>query len=195
MLYESDTDNERLRKLISVSIPRNASKVMLIYSMIGKDASLVDEAEGSLHKQFGETCRKSDLLAFDRTNYYEEEMGGNLVRRFIAFSDLIDPRRLAGIKLWSNEVEKAFAEDGKRKINFDPGYISLERLILATGKNFTHRVYLDHGIYADLTLIYYHKSFRPLQWTYPDYADETVIDFMNSVRVEYMTRLRESELN
>jgi len=181
--------------LISVSIPRNALKVMLIYSVIGADESMVEEAEGVLQKQFGEIRLKSGLLAFDRTRYYEKEMGAALVRRFVAFNDLIDPRRIVRIKLWSNEAEKAFAEDGKRKINYDPGYISPERLILATGKNFTHRVYLDHGIYADLTLMYYKKSFQPLQWTYPDYADEVVIDFMNSVRNEYMARLRESEFN
>ncbi len=76
--------------------------------------------------------------------------------------------------------------DGNRRINIDPGYINPERLILAKGKNFTHRVYLSKGIFADLTLIFQKGSFRPLEWTYPDYADPEIIGFFNDIRNKYM---------
>ncbi|MCK4785250.1 MAG: DUF4416 family protein, partial [Desulfobacteraceae bacterium] len=75
--------------------------------------------------------------------------------------------------------------------NIDPGCISPERLILATGKNYVHRIYLSKGIYADLTLIFKKGSFSPLKWTYPDYADPEVIGFFNGVRGQYMDQLRE----
>jgi hypothetical protein len=54
-----------------------------------------------------------------------------------------------------------------------------------------HRVYLSKGIYADLTLIFQKGSFRPIKWTYPDYADPKIIEFFDGVREQYMNQLKE----
>jgi hypothetical protein len=70
--------------------------------------------------------------------------------------------------------------------------MAAERFVLASGKNFTHRIYLRAGIYADLSLIYRRGRFRPLDWTYPDYAGEPIINFLQSVRDRYMFQLRRS---
>ena len=83
-----------------------------------------------------------------------------------------------------------YSEEGKRKINIDPGYVSLERLILVTGKNYTHRIYLSKGIFADLTLIFNKGSFRPLEWTFKDYASPEIISMLNDVRERYKKQLR-----
>jgi hypothetical protein len=87
-------------------------------------------------------------------------------------------------------VEERFISDRKRRVNIDPGYISLAHLILATGKGYTHRPYLRDGIYADLTLIYIGKSFRSLPWTYPDYAEEGAIEMFNRIRAKYVAQLK-----
>jgi hypothetical protein len=77
-------------------------------------------------------------------------------------------------------------------VNIDPGYLLPERLVLATGKNFTHRIYIGQGIYADLTLIFQKGAFRTLPWTYPDYADRCLIDFLTLVRNKYMLDLKQA---
>jgi len=88
-------------------------------------------------------------------------------------------------------IERQYLEGENRQVNIDPGYIGLERLILATGKNYVHRVYLSHGIYADLTLIFKKGSFRPLEWTYKDYANPEMISMFNNLRKRYMDQLRQ----
>ena len=136
---------------------------------------------------------RSEECFFDRTTYYKREMGWPLHRRFVSFTELADPEELVETKLRTNRLERDFMKEGRRLVNIDPGYVSLERLILATGKNYTHRVYLSKGIFADLTLIFQRGGFRALEWTYPDYAEDFSIAFFNSVRERYMTQLRESK--
>ena len=162
--------------------------------MLGTDDKVLQAVAVLLEKQFGRINSIGKLLPFDRTTYYESEMGKNLVRRFVTFRELIDRNRLPGIKLWSNEVEQYYAKDHRRTVNLDPGYISAERLVLATGKNFTHRIHLGDGIFSDITLLFYKKSFRPLEWTYPDYADPETICMMNSIRADYIAQLRKENL-
>jgi len=135
--------------------------------------------------------RVSPEWMFDRTRYYEREMGWPLYRRFVSFKELIPPETLVAIKLETNAIETDFLDQGNRRINIDPGMISAERLILATGKNYIHRIYLSKGIYADLTLLFKRGSFTPLAWTYRDYADPEMILFFNELRHTYMEQLKE----
>jgi hypothetical protein len=92
-------------------------------------------------------------------------------------------------KIRTNELERMFVREGKRAVNIDPGYICMERLVLATGKNYTHRIHLAKGIYADLTLVFHKGSFRPLAWTYRDYAEEGLIVQFNEIRASYKAQL------
>jgi len=94
--------------------------------------------------------------------------------------------------LATNRLEGEYAKDGRRRVNIDPGYLLLERLVLASGKNFSHRIYLDNGIYADLTLIYQHGGFQKLPWTYPDYADQPMLAFLQQVRRKYALDLKQA---
>jgi len=174
-----------------MSYPHKPDHVKLISSLFSPEREFIDRVIG----QLSDICGPVDWLGpeffFDRTKYYAGEMGWPLHRRFISFEDLIPPDHLVEIKLKTNEVERQYVRDGNRRINIDPGYISPERLILATGKNYSHRVYLAQGIYADLTLVYQGGSFKPLEWTYPDYADSKIIGFFNELRKRYMKQLKE----
>jgi hypothetical protein len=174
-----------------MSIPKEPPKVKLISSLFSRDEDLIGKAIQEMEGRFGPTDWKSENLVFNRTRYYANEMGWPLYRRFISFSGLIAPDALADIKLLTNIVEQEHRVKTRRTINIDPGYVSLERLILATGKNYIHRIYLNKGIYADLTLVFHAGTFKPLPWTYPDYADEKVIGYFNTVRTEYLHLLRE----
>jgi hypothetical protein len=174
-----------------MSIPNVAEDVKLICSLFSSDQELIDKVINELEMLFGPTDWISPWLLFDRTRYYEKEMGWPLHRRFISFRDMIKPEAIVEKKLATNIIENKYAkEDGTRNINIDPGYVALERLVLATGKNYTHRIYLSHGIYADLTLIFHGKSFKALEWTYRDYGDQAAIDYFNEVRRKYKAQLR-----
>ena len=173
-----------------MSIPKEAVHVKLIASIFSPEESLIGEVIPRLEGMFGPTDWMSPGLPFDRTRYYEREMGWPLHRRFLSFRNLVSPGNLAEIKLRTNDAEESCRVNGKRRINIDPGYVAMERLVLATGKNYTHRIYLSRGIYADLTLVFQRGSFRPLEWTYRDYADEKVIGFFNDVRGRYKRQLR-----
>ena len=90
----------------------------------------------------------------------------------------------------TNALETEFSVDQKRRVNIDPGYLVLERFVLATGKNFAHRIYLGRSIYADLTLVYRRGGFQTLPWTYPDYAAETMLKFLDQVRQKYVLEMK-----
>lgn len=173
-----------------MSSPREAEDVKLISSIFSPHKELIDRVIGELEQTVGLTDWISPDLFFDRTKYYAREMGWPLHRRFISFESLIRPRDIVEIKRTTNRIENGYLQDGKRQVNIDPGYISLERLVLATGKNYTHRIYLSKGIFADLTLIFHKGSFSPLQWTYNDYASPEIIAFLNDVRDRYKKQLR-----
>jgi hypothetical protein len=112
-------------------------------------------------------------------------MGAPLFRRLFAFEKLIQQSTLAQIKVRTNQIEQHYGRDGKRSVNIDPGYLLQERFVLASGKNYSHRIYLSEGIYADLTLIYHQGRFQPLPWTYPDYADGPILGVLERIRHKY----------
>ncbi|MBW1769083.1 MAG: DUF4416 family protein [Deltaproteobacteria bacterium] len=173
-----------------MSNPSEAEDVKLISSLFSAHANLIDRVILEMEGLFGPTDWISPAFFFDRTKYYEKEMGWPLHRRFISFKTLVRPQDIVEIKWKTNALEKKESQRGKRKINIDPGYVALERLVLATGKNYTHRIYLSKGIYADLTLIFQRGSFSPLAWTYKDYGDPEIIDYFNGVRERYKRQIR-----
>ena len=173
-----------------MSNPSDAEDVKLIASLFSSQANLIDRVILEMEGLFGPTDWISPAFFFDRTKYYEKEMGWPLHRRFISFKTLVRPQDIVEIKLKTNALEIKGSQSGKREINIDPGYVALERLVLATGKNYTHRIYLSKGIYADLTLIFQRGSFRPLAWTYKDYADPEIIDYFNELRERYKRQIR-----
>lgn len=135
----------------------------------------------------------SELIPFTSTNYYAAEMGQNVQRQFISFERLIDAGTLVEMKLFTNEVEQVFAikkvEGDARRVNLDAGYICLAKLVLASTKDHAHRIYLSDGIYAEITLRFYRKTFQPWEWSYPDYRLSTYIATFNHIRKIYRNQL------
>lgn len=173
-----------------MSIPAPPRPAKLIVGFFLARQAMAETVRDRLEDLFGPADLVSPWLPFDFTDYYEKEMGRPLYRQLLAFQHLIDQERLPDIKLQTNAVESTFIRDGRRTVNIDPGYLLLERLVLATGKNFSHRIYLRRGIYADLTLIYRKERFESLPWTYPDYADPRLQDFLLKVRKTYALELK-----
>lgn len=143
-----------------------------------------------LNKEFGETDLLSPVFDFDvYTHYYEPEMGSGLQKFFIAFKKLQDVGLLPAFKIKSNRLEMQFSIDKKRTVNLDPGYITEAKMVLATTKDYSHRIYLEQGIFADLHLVFDKGSFRAQAWTYPDYKQDLSIHFFNQLRECYRTQL------
>ncbi len=163
----------------------------LFMSLIASDDAILNHGMEDLRIAFGELDFISERILFNFTDYYTQEMGKSLFRRFITFESLISIPLLPDIKQKTNRLEEKYATAvGNRRINIDPGYVCLEHVILATTKGYTHRPYLGEGIYADLTLLYRNKSFQPLEWTYPDYRQEDVIRLFNQFRKKYLENLK-----
>lgn len=159
-------------------------------ALLAGDTDWLDGAERELEHHFGAIDQCSDDWSFQYTDYYESEMGLNLVRRIVSFQQLIDPADIVDWKLATNGLEHEFARDSEgtpaRPVNLDPGYIVASKLVLATTKNFSHRIYLDRGIYAEVTLQWSRGAFRALEWTYPDYSSDLYRKFFRRVRERYM---------
>ncbi len=168
--------------------------VNLVIGMLSGIPDTFETVETELEKQYGPIDIKSDLIQFTRTKYYQAEMGSNIMRKFIGFKELIDPVTLASIKIVSNELETQISSNNRynleRVINIDPGYLCKSRIILASTKDFSHRIYLRDGIFAEVTLMYSSKerSYKHLQWTFPDYRTDEYISFFNRVRELYIKK-------
>jgi hypothetical protein len=171
---------------------KTPNPVKLIVSALAPGEGLLAAAREAVVAVWGEIDVESELLPFDHTTYYAPEFGPHLVRRIWALKTLVDPAALAAIKVQSNEIEARWAVEGKRQVNLDPGYVSPAKLVLATTKNHGHRIYLGQGIYAEVTLQYRDKAFRPWPWTYPDYGTAHYCAFFEGIRRRYMEQLRVS---
>jgi hypothetical protein len=169
-----------------MSLPSPPLPAKLVIGMFMKDKKLSLPVAEKLEEQYGEIDIVSRWLPFDLTTYYEAEMGTGLYRRMFSFKKPIAQDALPDVKHAAYDLEDAHAINGKRQINIDPGYLLPERFVLATGKNFSHRVYIGRNIYADLTLVYLRGAYRTLPWTYPDYAREDMVAFLDLVRKRHL---------
>ena len=169
-----------------MSLPNPPSPAKLVIGMFMQNRELVVPIAEALEKRYGPIDIVSKWFSFDCTNYYEKEMGPGLSRRMFSFQSLISQDALADIKHFTNALEQKYAAQRTRQINIDPGYLLLERFVLATGKNFAHRIYIGRHIYADLTLIYHDNAYNPLPWTYPDYLQADMTVFLHRVREKYI---------
>jgi len=173
-----------------MSLPKPPRPAKLVVSLLMQRTELLTPVADDLIKEMGAIDIVSPWMPFHYTHYYETEMGAPLKRRVITFKRLIEQDALAAAKLSTNTIEQRYAAAGQRQINIDPGYLLRSRFILATGKNYAHRIYLGKGIYADLTLIFQKGAFRKLPWTYPDYADSEMLACLMAVRQKYVEDIK-----
>lgn len=176
-----------------MSRPQPAARAKLIIGFIVHDKTLAGWVVEALGASFGPLDLVSAWLPFEFTDYYAREMGAPLHRRLLAYKRTVGQDKLPDIKHITNRIEKRATDKGRRKVNIDPGILLPERFVLATGKNFTHRVYLGRGIYADLTLIYRNGTFHTLPWTYPDYADARHQAFLLQARRKLQRDQKEAD--
>lgn len=169
---------------------RDIAPVKLVASILARDPAWIGEAKAALIEAFGPADLESDLLPFDHTDYYTAEFGPGLQRQILSFRRLVPPEELPVIKQQTNELERSLAGEGGRRVNIDPGYVSLGKLVLASTKDHAHRLYLGQGIYGEVTLAYQRGHFRPWAWTYPDYASDRYCALFSEIRRLYKAQMR-----
>jgi len=164
--------------------------------MLSSDAALFDACALVINREYGPLEFESENLPWNNTEYYRDEMGDHIIRKFIFLERLMDPGELSLIKVFTNNVENSFAarEAGvsRRRINLDPGYIDQAKVVLATTKDFAHRIYLGGGIYAEVTLRYSNvdRAFIPFDYTYPDYRTDAYRLLFNKARDSLRSALK-----
>ena len=174
-------------------VTREAVPAKLVCGIIACSARDMERAERVLEEAFGKIELRSERVPFNETPYYQREMGDELVREWTSFEDLVPQDTIVDAKLTTNALENRLARpDGARSANLDPGYIVASRLVLATTKDYAHRIYLGKGTYAEVALVYRAGSFRPLEWTYPEYQKPVALDFFTKVRTTYLAQLHAS---
>jgi hypothetical protein len=173
-----------------MGMPGTANRVKLFCGIIASDAKTSDAALAALEKKLGKIDLRSETVPFDFTSYYNPEMGEGLERFWISFEPLIFADELPEIKVFTNSVEDSFSTDLKRRVNIDPGYLNPANVILASTKDFSHRIYLSKGIYGEVTLIYKKEDFIKLPWSYPDYLSPAAKKFLLGSREKLMLQLK-----
>lgn len=168
--------------------------VLPIVAAFSRHDDALDWGLAKCESQFGPVALASDCFEFDATSYYEPTMGPGIRKCFWTFERLMDPGTLADLKLLSNEWEAEYARTHRhaepRPLNLDPGYLTLAKLVLASTKDHTHRIYLGRGIYAEITLFYRRHRWEHHEWTFPDYRREDYQQFFTRCRNYLRARIR-----
>ncbi len=166
-----------------IRMPRPAK---LFVGMLSSDSALFESCSRMLSSAYGPVDHESAVRRWDFSEYYRQEMGPALLRKFLFFEHPIDPGLLASVKRFTNDLEGRFSahsETGlRRRINLDPGYVTEAKVVLASTKDYAHRVYLGEGIYAEVTLRYQGGRFVALDTTYPDYRTEESLESFKKAR-------------
>jgi len=175
--------------------PRIPTPVKLFVGMLSPEIELFEICTDLLSAEYGPIDYRSEILPWRVTDYYQDEMGTGILRKFIFFERLVDPAVLATTKLLTNSIEARYSTTGgnavRRRVNLDPGYVTEAKVVLASTKDFSHRVYLGLGIYAEVTLYYATrgKTFLSFDHTYPDFRTKETLDMFNRAREILRTTL------
>ena len=153
-------------------------KNLIFCGLLYNDKHYRNNAISELVDVFGNIKFYSNTFVFSGfTDYYENEIGKNIIREWILFENIDNNENFYEKKIISVNIEKKFKTDDKRHINIDPGCITLNNMQLLTTKNYSHRIYLAEGIFVEVTFLFEKNSIRYLDWTYPDYKTEIAKTF------------------
>jgi Domain of unknown function (DUF4416) len=181
---------DALKEPFAMGAISEPTPVLLIIAVTSRYEEALEWARLRIEATFGPLALASGAFDFTETDYYTATMGVDLKKQFLAAQRFIDPGRLAEIKRQTNEWEAEYAAADRhpepRPLNLDPGYITAAKLVLASTKDHAHRLYMQQGIFAEVTLAYRHRSWQPLEWTYPDYRRADYQEFFTRCRAYFL---------
>src|SRR3954468_21791346 len=145
-----------------MAIPTSPLPVSRFAGLLAGSEEQLAAARRELAQWYGQIVDASEVVPFTFTAYYDDEMGKNLLRQWVRFEALFNPEHLAKCKLETNMAETLLARQFsppppaqdtaarvQRPVNIDPGYVHRYKVILATTKDHSHRVYIAEGIYGE----------------------------------------------
>lgn len=172
-----------------MSEPVIPAKAKLFVGILFSTEDVLYAVEKLLIRKFGDIDYRTKNIPFVHTKYYSD-MGSAQYKALLSFRKLIRREDIVEIKLYANRLEKRFSENKTRKVNIDPGYLTLSNVYLATCKDFFHRTYLRKGVFLENEYRYVAKRYQPWEWTYPDYQKPEYLFFFHEVRRMYHNQLR-----
>ena len=95
-------------------------KVKLVAGILSNDEEAIDKAGSLLKKLFGKTDLESALMDFTHSDYYRDEMGDRLKRKFFSFEKTVSLKDICAAKRKTDRIEKSLSRSGKRVVNIDP---------------------------------------------------------------------------
>jgi hypothetical protein len=182
-----------------MGVPRESTYALLVVACFSRHKEALDWAADQLTPKYGQIVLASPDFAFHHTKYYDATMGTDLLKRFLVFEPMAAPECLPDVKRATIAMEAEIAASGRfsevRPLNLDPGLLHLGKFLLASTKDQAHRIYLCDGIFAEVTLRFYAGAFEVWPWTYADYREPAVREFLGQARAllhERVTAIRET---
>ncbi len=173
--------------------PKPPLNVKIVCGVLYTDEQLLDQAKQGMIQNYGDIDFESEPFKFNVSEYYKPEMGWPIFRLFWSFEKLINPNEIARIKIECNAIEDKLTVNGNRKINLDPGYMDYDKIVLASAKYNWQKIYLDQGIYADITLHYEKGKYHPFPWSFPDFKTGVYNPTFMKIRELYKHQDKEAE--
>lgn len=177
-----------------MAVPSTPLPVLRFAGLLAGTPEELAAARFELTQWYGKIDAESEIIPWSFTDYYADQMGRNLLRQWVRFESLFAPEHLPKCKLETNMAETLLAREFQRgvprPINIDPGYVHKYKVVLATTKDHSHRVYMREGIYAEVTLHWNQNRWTPWPWTYADYKSEAASRFFDAARTAYLEKLK-----
>lgn len=178
-----------------MGIPSPAFPVLRFAGLLAANPEQLAAACQDMAQCYGPVDAVSEVIPFNFTDYYETQMGAGLLRQWVRFATLCAPEELARCKHETNMAEvrlaRRFSQGARRPINIDPGYVNRVKVVLASTKDHSHRVYLGEGIYGEVTLHWSKNGWTPWSWTYADYQSPEALKFLTEARTAYFDLLEQ----
>ena len=172
---------------------RDSTYSRLVVACFSRHLDALDWAAQQLTPVYGRITQISPDFSFHHTKYYESTMGTGLIKRFLVFEPIAPADCLPGVKHHTIGLEQSLAQTGQfpeaRPLNLDPGLLQLGKFLLATTKDQIHRIYLRDGIFAEVTLRFHAGAFETWPWTYADYQEPAVREFLTEARASLYERV------
>ncbi len=175
--------------------PQLVEPVKLLVAILWSDLTLLQNALAQIQDRWGALDFSGQDRPFDVTDYYQAEMGLDIRRRLVSFSELIAPEDIVAAKLNGNDIEANLSTKQRRRVNLDVGYLDHSKFVLASCKFAGQKIHLGRGVYADLMARYQAGRYRPFEWTFPDFRDGRYDSDLNQIRRTYLDQLRSAKTN
>ncbi len=172
--------------------PNDPEPVKLLCGVLYSRKAALPDTITALEESFREIDYTSAEFDFAASEYYKQELGWPIFRKFFSFKELINPGTLADVKIKTNGIEQTSSIDGKRRVNLDPGYMDFNKVVLASAKFNWQKIYLDKGIYADPTLRYEKGEFIPFESAFPDFKSSAYGSVFLRIREVFKNQVKPS---